>query len=150
MQIVDECKDQDQELQSALKGLPQRDLREMKARKLSMSAMNTCLNDRADFRKAVWKKIGLPDDLTIPKLEGGLAYGHLSEYMHGTPGLFIFVSETAAEAQKRFFSELAHVFEKELDTFDEKLAEEGEIEERDFIMNRTASMVDEGKQEEDE
>lgn len=149
MQIVDECKDQDQEIQSALKGLPEKVLREMKARKLSMSSMNTCLNDRADFRKAVWKQIGLPEDLTIPKLDAGLAYGPLSEYMHGTPGLFVFVSDTAAEAQKRFFREIAHVFEKEIDTFNESLAEEGEREERDFIMNRTAS-VDEGIQEENE
>mmetsp|Transcript_25047 Transcript_25047/g.82628 ORF Transcript_25047/g.82628 Transcript_25047/m.82628 type:complete len:164 (-) Transcript_25047:204-695(-) len=128
---------QDGEIHAVKKDLPRKDLQLMRKRQLSMSAMNRHLQTNNSLRLAVWKQIGLPEDLLIPPLsQEKILYGFLSEHIHGPTGLFVFLSSRTAKEEIRFFRDVASVFKKEVDFFEEVSAEEGELIETKSILEK--------------
>ncbi|EKX47227.1 hypothetical protein GUITHDRAFT_107138 [Guillardia theta CCMP2712] len=137
MDIIANSEDGGEEINSVQKGLPRKDLELMIQRQLSMRSMNRHLQTNNSLRLAVWKRIGLPEDLLMPGLsEEKMLYGYLSEHIHGPTGLFVFLSSRTAKEEIRFFSEVAHVFKKEVDFFDDASAEEGELMETKSILEK--------------
>ena len=60
--------------------------------------------------------------------------GYLSERIHGPTGPFVFLSSRTAKEEIRFFRDVAPVFKKEVDFFEEASAEEGELMETQSIL----------------
>ena len=128
---------QHEEIKSVQKDLQRKALELMRKRDLSMRAMNRHLQTNNSLRLAVWKQIGLPEDLLIPTLsQENMLYGYLSEHIHGPTGLFVFLSSRTAKEEIRFFRDVASVFKKEVDFFDEASAEEGELMETKSILEK--------------
>ena len=128
---------QHEEIKSVQKDLQRKALELMRKRDLSMRAMNRHLQTNNSLRLAVWKQIGLPEDLLIPTFsQENMLYGYLSEHIHGPTGLFVFLSSRTAKEEIRFFRDVATVFKKEVDFFDEASAEEGELMETKSILEK--------------
>ncbi|EKX43691.1 hypothetical protein GUITHDRAFT_110490 [Guillardia theta CCMP2712] len=116
--------------------LSKSDLNAMQNGKISMTDVNRLLtdNEHAEFRRKVWERIGLPQDLVIPTFDPKMMlYGQLSEMIHGSPGNYVFLPSNADELHIRFFSEVAKFFEKNIEYFDIVSANAGETLEADFF-----------------
>ncbi|EKX43571.1 hypothetical protein GUITHDRAFT_110377 [Guillardia theta CCMP2712] len=120
---------QNEAVQSVSQKLPQKYWSLIKRRQISMSNIYWLLESQESFRSAVWKEIGLPEDLAIPTYRGNLdnmLYGQLSDGIHGPSGAFVYLSSKTADVEVRFFSEVAQIFNKKVRFFDDVSADAGE------------------------
>lgn len=90
-----------------------------------MTELNRLLLANDDLRIAAWKYMGLPQDLRLPHFDESpeLLYGILSEAMHSSNGAYVYISDKAPAVEAEFFKNLARVFRKELETYNQDLAE---------------------------
>ncbi|EKX33852.1 hypothetical protein GUITHDRAFT_119961 [Guillardia theta CCMP2712] len=92
------------------------------------------------LRIAAWEYVGLPRWLQLPHFDESpeLLCGILSEAMHSPNGAYVYISDQAPAVEAKFFKNLARVFRKELETYNQDLAEQG-IQEEVVEARRTRS-----------
>ena len=90
-----------------------------------MREMNRLLIANHNLRIAAWEYVGLPQHVQLPHFDESseLLYGILSEVMHFPNGAYVYISDQAPAVEAEFFKNLAGMFRKELETYNQDLAE---------------------------
>eukprot|EP00960_Hanusia_phi_P021095 622980-Hanusia_phi.AAC.1 len=87
-----------------------------------MSSINKILQSAAPFRKEMWRRLGLPEDLELPQLDESHFHGAVSDVIHGLQGPTVYLGDWASERGKKFFQVICKKYGVFLQLYDKRTA----------------------------
>jgi len=82
------------------------------------SLINRCLKENEELKRAVWKEVGLKEDIVLPDFKNEQLYPIMSSFAHSLGIKKMFLSSDADESLKIFLINLAEIYKRQVDIYD--------------------------------